>query len=811
MKDDLIKILNFKLKHITENIDELNTINGKIDDVNANLKYIQKTIENFKGEEHGFDIYKFAKIDRETFNKLLMELSDEVLVKFGTSSCNYDGLIYLINGINNGISLTLTQEQVEAINLFIDKLLEKEKEYQESINSLNTDKQKLEVQDLDVLKELENKYSMIIENIEDKKYVTEIDDIVGAILYSELSSEKTFDILRYLLNYNSEIYAEEQKELKAKIMVKDEKRENDTIDLTKPFEIEDDKKTEIQVTEEETIEEEPINLINPIEDDKQTIVVEVEESVPEEVSLDEEMPKLDLSFEKTMELPTFDYLSNSINLASNDKIPDVLTVTNVAEENLESAIVTNEQEEMDETLSENQKVMKSVNEYDPVLPSFENAPLDEKENDENNNLNNLDNAMSELSLPEEDFSNEELTLPEEEMQNFEDEEESLGFEKNSFNEVEQVKEESSKIDELELKDLLNNYHVDYESIDDVTKMMLRKGNLDEYREILVKLEELDILNYLQTKQGILVQILLYSNVEILDEVSHLIEENLLIDKEDKKYTMDLVIKTMPTVFLKSENGNYANFVKNLELFKEYGIDLINLFYFARELFIADPSLIVKNHNIVKSYDLTVNAQNAKYLLLLPNISEKIDYFVEAVYKDNSKEGRGETFDGMDLVKLYPNKLNVVAKETIKRLRYSSENEKKVFGSKEKSLAGEITNLKIDVINMPLEYTSKFFNNEFDVIARDEVEQFVKMVNANEYQELVLDDTLNKLEVNRNGLRYEIEGINVSRNKVIRNYNILIKNGVAKEKALLFAVCYNLVITKEEYGKVKNFVNSLGGN
>ena len=60
------------------------------------------------------------------------------------------------------------------------------------------------------------------------------------------------------------------------------------------------------------------------------------------------------------------------------------------------------------------------------------------------------------------------------------------------------------------------------------------------------------------------------------------------------------------------------------------------------------------------------------------------------------------------------------------------------------------------------------------------------------------------------LRYFIGNINVSSNKVIRNYNILINSGVDNVKALLFAICYNLVITKTEYERLKLFVNSLGG-
>ena len=143
MKNDLLKVLNFKLKNISDNIDELKAVNESIEKEEDNLAYIKQVIDNFSATEGGFDIYKFAKLSRDDFNKLLMELDDSVLTRFGTNSCNYEGLIYLIEGINNGISLTLTQEQTDAINLLIDKLLEKEKDYRDRIESLNDNKQNL--------------------------------------------------------------------------------------------------------------------------------------------------------------------------------------------------------------------------------------------------------------------------------------------------------------------------------------------------------------------------------------------------------------------------------------------------------------------------------------------------------------------------------------------------------------------------------------------------------------------------------------------------------------------------------------------
>ena len=298
---------------------------------------------------------------------------------------------------------------------------------------------------------------------------------------------------------------------------------------------------------------------------------------------------------------------------------------------------------------------------------------------------------------------------------------------------------------------------------------------------------------------------------MIDRVVNIIGNDLSVDNSDKKITTKIAFETIPSIFMNGENGNYNNFIKNVELLKEYGIDLINLFDFSREVFVASSGLIENNYNIVRGYDLTVNAYNAKYLLLLPNISSKLDYFVEAIYKDNSKNGHGDVFDGFDSIKLYPSKLNAVTSETMVRLRYSSEKGLKIFGSKEKSLAAEIANLSVDAINMPGDYLKDLFNNEFDIIARDEVSEYIKLVNERAYVELNQDELLNKLGKYRDGIRYVIENINVSVNKVIRNYNILVNEGVDKTKALLFAICYNLIITKAEYEKIKTFVSVLGGN
>ena len=74
------------------------------------------------------------------------------------------------------------------------------------------------------------------------------------------------------------------------------------------------------------------------------------------------------------------------------------------------------------------------------------------------------------------------------------------------------------------------------------------------------------------------------------------------------------------------------------------------------------------NSLAKKYDIKLETKNAKYLLALNNSVENIDYYVEAVYEDKITK---KTFDGMNIVKIYPSKLDTVTDLTIESISYSS--------------------------------------------------------------------------------------------------------------------------------------------
>ena len=733
MKEELLRVLNNKLDNVKVNIESLVELNKKIDAENDKLSYINDILNIFK-KDNSYNILNFSQLSKEKFNKVVDILGGNMKDMFGASSCNYDGLVYLINGINNGISLSLTLEQENAINFFIQGLEGKNEEYEAVIDGLLLVKNHFEISDLDVLKEKQDRYEMIVDKLTRTDYVDETDEVLEAITFSKMEKEKEKDLLVYLLKYNASVYEQKKTELKVP--------EN----VIEPEKISEEK----EVKEEEEIENQEFEV--PVVD---TPSIEFE-SQPEN--------KEDKIEYEEFHLPEFEKIdtNNEVKEENNTIIND---------DSLDNMFVPLE------VSTENEKV-------DP-LPVIDPLPMVEE----------LDKPLD--TIPKFDLNNNVNENNDFEGLINKDDYEEYNVNDNSLNAKEEL--EGSATDEnlstRELQRLFKEY--DINNFDNNLNELLN-GNINNYREILSFMKNNDLLSEFRKNEDLFLSVLKNSTAEDLDDVLKIIKNELSVDAEDYNMTLKIAINTLPTIFVR-EDGNYENFVRNVKMFKEMGINLISLFDFSKEIFVAEHNNLLKNYSIVKKYNFDLNYKNLKYMLMLSDIGERIDYYVESVYPDRTKDN--ELFDGLTYINNYPSKLNSIEPETIKRLRYSSENSKKVFGSKPGSLAGEIVNLKVNVLDITPDYMNSFFDNKFDVLTADEVREYAKLCqNSSNIGDFT--NELSFLEIYHNGLRYVIEGINISYNKVIRNYNTLRSYSIDTNKALLFAVCYNLIITNEEYMKIK---------
>ena len=721
MKEELIRVLNNKLNDINSDIDSLVEINSKIDKENENLSYVSGILDLFKDNDSNNILY-FSRLDKDDFAKVLDIIGENAKATFNTDSCNYDGLVYLINGINSGISLELNDEQKNAISYLIDELNNKVDEYSSAIDGYELDKTRYEISDVKELEEKRDNYDKTISNLEKEDYISDTELLMEALNYYDLQEEKVIDLLGYVLEYNANVYKEKG-----------------------PREVKEENTKEESVEEEVEVQEEPVESgMFTLEDN-------------------EHYEKKD---EEKEETPSFDDVFHF----------NTVTETNIEEFHPITFDVEEPKEEETPTVEINEEEFPSQEEYVPK--EYDDVRIED--NFEENNESAFDNVTMESPAV-------------------------IGEIDSDFQDVVNTKEDFEEPLNngitTGLQDLFDKYGV---KEDRALLNELNDGDTGRYQEILEVLKNRDLID--KITGNVLVEMLLNSNADDIIKTLDIIEEDLSVDKEDAMITTRIAIDTIPSVFV-TEGGNFHNFVENTRLFKDLGLNLINLFDFSKELFVANNETIVKNYDIVRQYGFELNTKNAKYMLLLPNIGDRLDYYVESVYEDKLK---GDTFDGVEYIKEYAAKLNVVTDETIKRIRYSSENGRKVFGSKPKSLAGEITNLKVNALDISSDYLNKFFNNDFANLTGDEVREYVKLIhessNVGNY-----GDELDILNPYLKGLRYEIDGINISSNKVLRNYNILRSYGMDKKKALEFAVCYNLVITKEEYDRLNSKLEEIGGN
>ena len=781
MKEELIRVLNNKLNNINSDIDSLKELNGKIDEENEKLDFVNGIVKLFN-EDGQINPLNFDKIDKEDFDRVLDVAGAEIKNLFSSGACNYDGLVYLISGIKSGVSITLTNEQMNGIEYLIQKLTERKDSMSQTIDGLNQEKAKYEVSDINELKTKKDKYIKVVDDINNNEYLKDVDLLKEAIDFSKLSPEETINVLSYILEYNADLYKGAKPIEKEDVQeeVKEEVEETSEESVETPVEEEVNEEPEVAPENEfhfNQIENDNLFELPNIkfEDGESNEIVETEDATSSEPVVNEEVHE-DYQEYKPLEV------TNEVATEPQEFVPQEET----KEEVQEAAPVVDTMPVIENiTLTPTEEVPVEEVPVEPVVAPVEETPVapvvEETPNQEvevqvepvvENTTSEVDSDFKDVVTGKDDYEEEE------------------------------VEKEDKTTSTRELHKIFGKYGIE----ENVVLNELIDGNVTEYQNTLDALKDHDILDYFKKNKELLIETLLYSNVNVIDKVLNIIKEDLSVDDEDYEITRKIVINTIPSVFI-NEGGNFNNFVSNIETFKNLEINLINLFDFSKEIFIADHETIENNLAIVNKYDFDINYKNAKYFLLIPNIAEKLDYYIESVYQDKTKN---ETFDGINYIKEYAAKLNVVTDETIKRLRYASTNGMKVFGNKPGSLTGEITNLKVNALDLNDEYLNSFFNNQFINITADEVREYVKLVqnssNVGDYS-----DELDKLNGYRNGLRYNIEGINVSYNKVARIYNILRSYGIDSKKALQFAVCYNLVITKDEYNKLNDLLDKIGGN
>ena len=303
------------------------------------------------------------------------------------------------------------------------------------------------------------------------------------------------------------------------------------------------------------------------------------------------------------------------------------------------------------------------------------------------------------------------------------------------------------------------------------------------------------------------------NSSNLERILEIIKNDLSLKEEEFKKVLNITLETLPGIFMNDVMA--TTFINDIEFFKEYKINIINLFDNYRELLIIDNNILKENYKIVTSYQLELNNDNVKYLLANKKVLDNLDYYIEAMGHEKAFLGREQSFDGVEYIKKYPYKLNMITRDALMKLRYSSENNLRIYGSKPGILAGEIANPKVDILTLPNEYINLYFDNEYEFIDRSDMEKLLIDIYNNHNIDLNMDEYLEKLDklYKISDLRYKINNIYLSRIKTIRIYNYLKTRSIPVKEALIIALTYHSVIKRDEYKEIEKQITKLveGGN
>ena len=747
MQDKILKILKIKMDAINRNIDNLNYLNGELDTNNKDLEYIEKMISSLKED----DILSFDNISKEDFEKILSMIAPSVSEIFKDKTCNYQGIMYIIQGIRQGISLELTTAQHDAILAFLVGMKDKSFTLQDTIESLQESKERLPETDLTVLTNDLETYQKIVSKFEKNAYLTEVDFLVEAFDYANILIEEKVELFEFLLKYNADIY----------------NNTNQEKDVEKKEEILDD-------IDEKDFPYEPINInLEPFEipkldddwQDSKKIQIDEEEKVVSNEDTEKEDNKNFNDF-GTFQIPVVNE-----NVLANADYSTRFSNSRPLEEDLDIAPANINQEVENENFKSNtvdlEEIIKRI---DDKLKEMETAEknVEEKESSFNIPITDLD-----LESPISDYKIPEVKL------------------ETQTNNYQELLTKYGLNDTIELADSTNYFELD---------------------SMLKTLEEFNLLDKLKEKENILKRILNKNTNSDLVKVLNLIRENLVVSDENYQNVLEITIETMP--ILLSDPSVINSFTKNIEFFKEHQINLINLFDNYRELLILDHDVVVENNMKIEKYALVLNNDNVKYLLYNKHILENLDYFIEAMGREKGFLGKEEVFDGIEYIKKYPYKLNTARSDLLLKLRYQTENDQKIYGSKPGILAGEISNPKVDILQIPEEYKNLYFNFDYSMVDENELETLLDDINNQEPTDISLDDTLLNFDkkYKESELRYKINNVLISRIKTIRIYNFLRSKGYTSKNALLIALTYHSVIKNDEYKMLEEVVNSLeGGN
>lgn len=396
--------------------------------------------------------------------------------------------------------------------------------------------------------------------------------------------------------------------------------------------------------------------------------------------------------------------------------------------------------------------------------------------------------------------------------------------------------EETGVDREELVNLFKEYGYDFDDFKDRDKnMLLNYGRIENIRGILDVLASNNLRIYIKGTSHKLAQIFINSNSSIISTVIENIKEDIEKNKIQFNNNLSdgLSIERIfseyldtPSIFINGKRkyrrrnggghgpgggngdtpiiGAFNNYVRNRELLLEKGIN-INLVITKCKTLLGTPYQKVKeNFDCFEFYGIPESVYNRTlYSLTATDPLSAIDQFIEVgCYR--------YILSNFSYVSRRPDDLifyRIVKAGQLGDSIYSERKTQNVeflgkISNDSKNGYGISRDNKQDVVS---QYIPNFNPMYDEAVNKDRNAGPILLANNNYFikaiEEYKIDD-----------LRYDFNGVIISRFKVLRIYETLIKNRMAGTyNAILYAICKNSILTEEQYRNITICLDRTFGN
>lgn len=408
---------------------------------------------------------------------------------------------------------------------------------------------------------------------------------------------------------------------------------------------------------------------------------------------------------------------------------------------------------------------------------------------------------------------------------------------NSKNKTGKKKVNSNLLDTNKVKEIFKKYGYDFSKLSgDIQDKILEFGKLGKIKEVLCTLSKLGLEKLDEEENGYqLMSLVLASDKETIGNT---------VKFALKKRILNNLLVVMPSAFISSENNSFNNignkkfkimdsafinnykpyivgcdleFRNNALLLEKYGLSVKYVLDKCPLLLMISSEKLSNNLELFLEYGFSFNGKKKRLVnsalmaLTADNFSEIVDQFIEIhpfgvrYLRDNlSSIKTVKRADDILFYNIYYSRLfenddvafrRVISNNTEYLCICGNINDrfrKSYYGIND-SNKREITNTIIPIFNAKnryLEVLEKDYDRVIDVSIFDN--EYIQKIN-------VFSDEVEPLI-------YNFGGIRISKIKVLRIFNILIKNGIlASLDSLLFAITYNTIISAENYERLSKMI------